>query len=125
MHLRTYDKWQQTDRSWGTAELVLSYGGRDYRIQDSSGANDSTEIFREPGGRVFYIYVENHRLGYAGLTDVDLDYLDKMGEGIDSAYEPSEGIFLQGWEQTDETLGKGWENKTSIHNAKILAQWLE
>ena len=112
MHLQT---WENTYRD-RKDEVDIVYNNISHPILINAGTNDTVQVFRIKGTMEFLIYTENVRLPYAGVEAVELDPRQSMHEDLGD-------VFFQG-SQADEVLGRRWEEKTAIRNAKILAQYL-
>jgi hypothetical protein len=111
MKLRRFDDYTIDRRN---SAIYIDFRGKEYGGNLSAGSNDRIEVFRAVGDpNTYYIYSENTGLPYVGLQVVE-----RTRSGLDTIGE----VFFQEW-QVEDALGRRWEDRTALTNAKKLAQY--
>lgn len=104
--------------------VLLYYRDRAIPLYAGIGTSDSFEMYRIPKTNYVVVLSVNRRLGYAGVSVFDLaDMKAKPPRfGMESALQPEWDFFVQGG-QTEEALGRRWDEKSDMWITKVLLQW--
>jgi|7_EtaG_2_1085326.scaffolds.fasta_scaffold00158_7 hypothetical protein len=117
------------DRGYGNVVLEVRYYGKDYSTILESGTNDDIDVFKikgDPRGILVYgqsRYTDDYvSLAYYEIGEKEglSDHTGERGLIGDRSWT----VYFQG-HQAEENLGKGWQDKTALRNAKIMYQWLD
>ena len=112
MKLRRFDDYE-IDRSGGQIHFFIKYrdkwsGG----VPLNAGNNDNIEVFRAVGQpNRYYVYNENTRMPYAGV-----EAFDRQGFEL----YPVDSVLLQNDWELELYLGRRWEDRTALTNAKKI-----
>ena len=112
MKLRRFDDYE-IDRSGGQIHFFIKYrdkwsGG----VPLNAGTNDNIEVFRAVGQpNRYYVYNENTRMPYAGV-----EAFDRQGFEL----YPVDSVLLQNDWELELYLGRRWEDRTALTNAKKI-----
>jgi len=112
MKLRRFDDYE-IDRSGGQIHFFIKYrdkwsGG----VPLNAGTNDNIEVFRAVGQpNRYYVYNENTRMPYAGV-----EAFDRKGFEL----YPVDSVLLQNDWELELYLGRRWEDRTALTNAKKI-----
>lgn len=98
-----------------SGRIHIMYRGKQYSGDLNAGADDRIKVFRAVGEpNVYYVYSENTRMPYVGLQ-----VMERTSTGMETVGE----IFFQEW-QVEDALGRRWEDRTELTNAKKLSQYV-
>ena len=125
--LRTFHNYHIDRGVRGSPQLEIEYYGKTYSTFLNTGDN-SIDVFKVKGAPEIFLVYSQSRWGGEDVYLIQYEIgafpglSDETGEkGLIG--DPTWEVYFDEF-QAEEVLGKGWEDKTALRNAKILYRWL-
>ena len=115
MQFRSFDDYTiERPRYMQSGRIHIMFRGKEYSGDLSAGGNDYIEVFRAVGDpNTYYVYSENSGLPYVGLQ-----VMERTSKGMKTVGE----VFFQE-SQVEDALGRSWEDRTALTNAKKMSEY--